>query len=109
LANYIFIDESGSFNQYKEAFNISQVWVNKVFHLGRFVFRNEIAFQQKTGTAPVNIPAFMGRNQVSYERYVFGNALKIATGIDLRWHTDYSPAGYSPFYNRYFYQTAYKT
>jgi hypothetical protein len=49
----------------------------------------------------------MGRHQLSIETYLFGNALKVATGFDVRWHTQYDPAGYSPFFNRFSYQQGY--
>jgi hypothetical protein len=49
----------------------------------------------------------MGRHQLSIETWLFGNALKIATGIDLRWHAPYAPAGYAPFFNRFYYQDSY--
>lgn len=107
IGNYIYLNESQAFGQYTQAFNITQVMASKVFYFGSFVFDNEVAWQQKTGNAPVNIPAVMGRHQFSLERYVFGKTLKIATGIDLRWHSDYQSPGYSPFFNRFFYQNQY--
>ncbi|RYZ55475.1 MAG: hypothetical protein EOP49_02770, partial [Sphingobacteriales bacterium] len=108
LANYIYLNQSGAFSQRTSPFNISQVWLSKVFYFGHFVLDNEATFQNVMSDGPVNLPALAGRNQLSYETYVFGNALKIATGIDIRWHTAYDPAGYNPFYNRFFFQEGYR-
>ena len=69
---------------------------------------NELVYQQKTGNAPVNIPSVTGRHQLSIETRLFHNALKVATGIDVRWHTAYEPAAYSPFFARFYYQEGYR-
>jgi hypothetical protein len=107
IANYIYLDEQQHFAQYANAFNITQVWLRKSFRYGIFVLDNEVVYQQKTGNAPVNVPAVMGKHQLSIETLLFGNALKIATGIDVWWHTNYAPAAYSPFFNRFYYQSNY--
>lgn len=107
ISNYIYINPQQQFDQYSSAFNLTQVWLRKTFYFRYFVLDNELAWQQKTGSAPINVPALMGRHQLSLEKYVFKNALKLATGIDIRYHTGYEPAGYSPFLNRFYYQNSY--
>lgn len=107
IANYIYLDGNEEFAQQSSAFNLTQLWVSREFTLRRWHLYNELVYQQKTAEAPLNLPALMGRHQLSFENYVFGRALKIATGVDLRWHTVYTPSGYSPFFNRFFYQEAY--
>lgn len=107
VSNFIYLNRQQHFDQFSDAFNISQLWLRKVFSFGIWILDNELAYQQKAGNSPANIPAFMGRHQLSVETFLFGNALKIASGIDLRWHTPYEPAGYSPFFNRFYYQTDY--
>jgi len=108
IANYIYLNEQQAFDQYSNAFNVSQLWARKMFVYGIWVLDNELIYQQKTGNAPVNVPAVMGRHQLSVETRLFGNMLKIATGVDVRWHTAYEPSGYSPFFNRFYYQSAYR-
>lgn len=108
VANYIYLDAPQTFAQYSPAFNITQVWLRKIFTLGSFVLDNELAYQQKTNNAPVNVPALMGRHQLSIERFMFKRALKIAAGLELRYQSSYAPAGYDPFLNRFFYQDTYK-
>lgn len=107
ITNYIYLNEQQDFDQYTGAFNITQIWLRKAFRYGIFVLDNEVVYQQKTGNAPVNVPAVMGKHQLSIETKLFGNALKMATGIDMWWHTSYAPSGYSAFFNRFYYQKDY--
>lgn len=106
IANYIYINQQQEFSQYANAFNITQLWLNKRFKFGIVVLDNEIAYQQKTGAAPVNVPALMGRHKLSIETLAFKKALQLATGIDVLYHTPYQSAGYSAFFNRFYYQDA---
>ena len=107
IANYIYLNQKQQFDQFADPFNLTQIWAQKMFRLGIWVLDNEVVYQQKAGAAPVNVPAVMGRHQLSIETYLFGNALKVATGFDVRWHTRYEPAGYAPFFNRFYYQQGY--
>ena len=106
-SNYIYINEALHITQESRTFSILQLWAQKAFVLGIFVLDNEITYQQSTVDAPVHIPALMGRHQLGIETYVFGHALKIATGIEVRYHTDYKADGYSPIFNRFYYQNSY--
>lgn len=105
IANYIYLNEREQPSQYSSPFTVSQAWLNKVFRLGSFYWDNELVLQQKLADAPVNVPVFMGRSQLSFEHGLFRNAMKLATGIEVRYNTPYAPAGYSPVMNRFFYQT----
>lgn len=107
IQNYIYLNDRNMFDQYAPSFNITQVWVRKALTWRNIVLDNEFVYQQPTSGAVVNIPKFMGRHQLSYERYIFKSALKIATGVQVRYASPYTPAGYNPFFNRYYYQTAY--
>jgi hypothetical protein len=107
VANYIYMDPQQRPAQFGVPFNLTQVWLRKLFNLGNFVFDNEIAFQQKTGIAPVNIPVLMSRYQFAFESYMFRRALKVAVGLEARFHSPYSAAAYAPFFNRFYYQDTY--
>ncbi len=106
VANYIYINEQGRPDQYAGTYSISQVWGRKVFKLGNFYFDNEVVFQQVPDNAPVNVPALMGRHRFSYERPMFKRSLILAAGIDVRYNTQYDPAGYNAMLNRFFYQNS---
>jgi len=107
IANYIYMSGPYTPAQYSPAFNLTQIWLRKVFTLGSFVLDNELVYQQKAGTAPINVPQLMGRHQLAIERFMFKRALKIAAGVEVRYHTDYAPAGYDPFLNKFYYQDSY--
>ena len=105
INNYIYINESELPAQYSNTFSISQAWIKKIFKLGNFFLDNELVYQQVPDNAPVNIPALMGKHQLSYEQALFHRRLKIATGIEVRYNTTYHPAGYDALLNKFFYQS----
>lgn len=102
--NYIYINETGVPAQYVNPFTLTQVWGRKIFKAGNFLLDNELVYQQMPQDAPINVPALMGRHQLSYERSMFKKALKIATGIEVRYNSSYHPAGYDAILNRFYYQ-----
>lgn len=108
ISNYFFINSASEQDQYAATFNITQVTIGKVFRFGNWVLDNTVAWQQSTTGAPVNVPALSGRHQLSLETRIFRKRLKMATGIDIRYHSTYKPSGYSPMLNRYFYQQHYE-
>jgi len=107
IGNYIYINQQQRPDQYKNPFSLSQLWLRKIFKFGKFYIDNELAYQQLAGDAPVNVPTLLGRHQLSIEASLFKSALRIAAGIELRYHTAYYASGYSPFLNRFFYQNSY--
>jgi len=115
IGNYVYLRDSLEgvsngklqFSQYASAFNLTQVTLRGALRVGNFILDNDIALQQVTGGAPLSVPLLMGRHGLSYESYLFSRALKIATGVEARYHSDYKAEGYAPFYNRFYYQSAY--
>jgi hypothetical protein len=107
INNYIYLDSNQMSAQYASTFTISQAWLQKAFRWRNIVLDNEIIYQALSANAPVNIPQFMGRHQLALETSLFNKALHITTGIELRYHTSYTPAAYSPFFNRFYYQNSY--
>ncbi len=108
LGNYIYLGNDQLPAQHTDIFSLTQAWARKAFHVGILVLDNEIVFQQTTANAPVNVPQLMGRHQLSIESRLFRNALQMAAGIEVRYHTAYNADGYSPFMGRFYYQTAYQ-
>jgi hypothetical protein len=115
IGNYVYLKDSleGVTNgklqmsQYDGAMNLTQVYLRYLLRLGHLVIDNDLAFQQLAGGGPVSVPSLLGRHTVAFESYVFRNALKVATGAEVRYHTAYNAEGYNPFYNRFYYQSAY--
>lgn len=104
INNYIYMGSDGLPAQYTASFTLPQVWLRKVFRVGSFFLDNELVYQALSGSTPVNVPQVMGRHQLSFEKGLFHNAIKIATGIEARYNTAYTPAGYNAQFNRFFYQ-----
>jgi len=109
INNYIYINQQELPAQYSNSFNISQLSVRKVFKVWKFYLDNEFAYQQVTADAPINVPALLGRHQLSIESDMFKTSLRVATGIEVRYNTSYYAAGYDPFFNRFYYQNTYYT
>lgn len=107
INNYIYLNQKQLPAQYATTFNITQAWVRKLFVWRALCFDNEFTWQQIPASAPINIPRFMGRHQLSAETRAFKRSLKIAAGAEIRYHSAYTPAGYSPFFNRFYYQNTY--
>lgn len=107
INNYIYLNTLQLPDQYATTFNVTELWLQKIIKWHAIVLDNELAFQQTTNASPVNIPQLMGRHQLSLERYILRKALKVAVGGEIRYHTTYNPSGYSPFFNRFYYQSTY--
>lgn len=106
INNYFYINANEAYAQYKDPISVSQLWLRKMFRIGNFYLDNEVVYQKYTADAPLNIPELMGRHQLSYEKNLFKNALRIATGVEVRYNTAYHPAGYSATLNRFYYQNS---
>jgi len=104
IDNYIFINSNGQPAQCQKVFNVDQAWLRKVFKLGSFFIDNELVYQLSGDNTPINLPMLMGRHQFSFERALFNNAIKISTGLEVKYNTPYYASGYDPLLNRFFYQ-----
>lgn len=107
MDNYVYLNQNELPAQFTNPFNITEVWLRKMFRIGRFVLDNELVYQTVTGNGPINLPTLVGRHQFSYEHSFFGNALRIATGVEVTYNTAYHPSGYDPLLNRFYYQNTY--
>lgn len=116
LGNYIYLTDSAGdvsngkmlLSQSANVFSLTQVTARKLQRFGGFVLDGEAAFQAVAGQALLQVPALLARLSLSYESALFSRALRIATGVDTRYHSPFMPEGYAPFYNRFYYQTSYR-
>ncbi len=116
LGNFIYLADSAGdvtngkleFRQNAGAFSVTQISGHKQQRFGSFVMDAEVAFQTVAGQSPVELPAVLARLSLAYESTLFTDALHIATGLDTRYHSAYTPVGYAPFYNRFYYQNSYR-
>jgi len=108
ISNYLYFNSNLSPTQQSEAFSVLQIGGRKEFRFGIFSLDNEIAWQQPTGNAPVNLPSLLLRHKFSVETYMFSEALRIALGIEARYHTPYYSDGYTPYFNQFYVQNTQK-
>jgi hypothetical protein len=110
-ANYFLVTNYTYFKEYYKAaqqaapFNLLQVTAEKRFRLRKQLFWNAtVSLQQTTGNPPVNVPLIFTRNQIGYEGSLGFKNLRMATGIEIVYHTAYKADGYSPLQGQFFYQ-----
>jgi hypothetical protein len=109
MSNYIYFDSVFSAKQESNIFNVLHIGIEKKFKLSRhWNWYSEIHFQQTTANAPVNIPQIITKQKIAFEGNFYTN-LYLSTGIEIRYHTNYKPSGYSPFNGQFFYQNSYIT
>lgn len=107
VANYVYLDKSLVVQQQKDAFSVLRIYGRKEFRFGIFSLDNEAAWQQPTANAPVNLPTLLLRHKLALETNLFRKALRVAAGLDIRYHTNYKLAGYTPYFNQFYYQDTY--
>ena len=104
LGNYIYVDEVQQFSQHAPVFNVAQGWLQKTFDFGKVALDNEVTLQNVTGAGPVTLPLFAARQTLAYESNLFNAATRLASGIELRYHTPYHADGWTPYFARFYYQ-----
>jgi Putative porin len=104
LSNYVYLTEFNKVNQESGIFNLLRLGLSKEFRLKKnWKWYLDIYLQTVTGNPPVNVPLLYTRNRFAYEGSVFRN-LVLSTGFDIRYHSNYISANYSPLLGQFFYQ-----
>lgn len=103
--NYIYLDNDWKVQQYNSIFNVIQVQATHDLRFGHYRTYSEALIQQVAGNAPINIPLVMLRHISSYENKIFDNKLLFNAGLEIRYHTPFTTAGYSPYFNQFTYRT----
>lgn len=103
--NYTYFSSYYKPEQESSLFNIVQVAAEKTFRVGkRWKWHSDLWFQQKVGSAPVNVPLLYLRNRFAYEGNLGFRNLDIAIGLETRYRSPYKASGYSPVLGRFYYQ-----
>lgn len=107
LSNYLYFDSFFTARQEATLFNILHLSAEKQFKLNkRLNLFAELHVQQSTANAPVNLPFISTRLRFSYDANLFTN-LFFSTGLEIRYHSDFKAAGYSPMLGQFYYQNQY--
>jgi hypothetical protein len=105
VGNYTYFTDFYKPLQQEALFNLLQIAVEKKFRIGKsWVWYADVYFQQKTGTAPVNVPLIFTRNRFGYEGNLGFKNLNIAIGLEVKYHTPYKADGYSPLLANFYFQ-----
>jgi len=109
ITNFLYFNEGMKAEQFNTAFYVTQISGRKELNYKAFGLGNEIVWQQATANAPLHLPAFMLREQLKIETFMFKNALKVAVGLEARYTTPYFIDAYTPYLNQFYLQNEYKS
>ena len=105
ISNYLYFNGINERAQQSNLFNVLEVGGDKVFKLGKnWRWRSWVVLQQVAGSSPVNVPLLYTRNLIAYEGNLGFKNLNIATGFELKYHTNYKANGYSPLMGQFYLQ-----
>lgn len=105
ISNYTYFRDFYHADQASQLFNLLQVGLEKGIRVGRrWHWDAEITLQQKTGSAPLNVPLFYTRNRFYFQGNLGFKNLNMVFGTELKYHTPYKADGYSPLLGQFVYQ-----
>jgi hypothetical protein len=108
ISNYTYFTDYNKIAQSASLFNFFRVGFEKEFNISKhWKLHVDAYLQSVAGNAPIHLPLFYTRNRIAYEANPFRN-LMIATGLELRYYSDYYADGYSPVLGQFFYQSKQK-
>jgi hypothetical protein len=104
VKNYVYYGSDLKPKQFDDSFNYYYVTLNKHLVLGSYNFDFSITFQDVTNKAPVNVPNWIGKVSVYYQRFLFDNAMEFRYGVDYWQNSKYSADYYAPMTRSFVYQ-----
>ena len=106
--NYVYYGSDLRPRQFENTFNSYFITLNKHFVLGAYNFDFSITYQDITDNAPVNVPSWIGKASVYYQRFLFDNAMELRYGIDYWQNSKYTADYYAPMTRSFVYQNEYE-
>ncbi len=106
-AHYFLVGNYTYFKNFTEVeqssvFNLLQIKASKDFPIGKnWHWYIDLVLQQTAGNSPVNLPLAYTRNRLVFQGQFFRN-LHLATGLDTRYYTAFTPDNYSPVTGQFF-------
>lgn len=89
-------------------FNVLLIKASKDFKLSNhWHWYVDLVLQKTAGNSPVNLPLLYTRNRLVYQGRFFRN-LNLATGLEARYYSAYTPDNYSPVTGQFFPQNSVK-
>ena len=110
VSNYTYYRNYYQPDQASTLFNLLQITAEKQVRLYRkWNLKTWIILQQKAGSAPVNLPLLLTRNQIGYDGNLGFKNLLVSMGLELRYYTPFKSNGYSPVIGQFFVQDSITT
>jgi len=108
-SNYTYFNSYFNANQEATLFNILRIGLSKKITIAKNLYLySDIQLQQATNNAPVNIPFLVTINRLAFEGNFFKN-LRLSTGVEARYYSNYKSDNYSPILGQFFLQNEFKT
>lgn len=108
LANYVYRDSLWQPQQAEKTFGVWQVSIAQQHHVGSVYWENDIAFQQVDADAPLKLPRWLWRSNLSYRHQLFQKKLGFVAGLEAQWHSGFYANRYVPYVNDFVLQTQQK-
>lgn len=108
LANYLYRDSLWQPQQAEKTFGVWQASIAQQHHLGSVYWENDIAFQQVDADAPLKLPTWLWRSNLSYRHQLFQKKLGFVAGLEAQWHSGFYANRYVPYVNDFVLQTQQK-
>lgn len=109
ISNLVFLGLDQHPLQANVALQVITVMLNKDFKLGYFHFNNLLCYQATNSYAVANIPQFVSKHSLYFQKYIFKNAMDASIGIDVNYFSGYYANAYSPALNQFYVQQSYIT
>ena len=92
---FIYRDTTLQAKQYQQALPVWGSSFRKIFHWRNWVNENDAILQWSPQSSPIHLPLWASRHRLAYESKILKQKLKVATGLELRFHTPYFADAYS--------------
>lgn len=110
LSNYIYYDTAAQAKQSNSSsVSIGDIGLSLNFHLGNFIFNNEVHFQSTNESSIIHLPTIVSSHQFYYQRYAFKDVLKFQLGLELFYNNSYLSDKYNPATRQFYLQEEVET
>ncbi len=110
INNYLYFDSLAMPAQYSKDITLLQARYYKIFRFYHLRFSQEVLYQKENSAEQVlGVPEFFIKSGLYLEGKLFKSVLLYQFGIDMYWLSSYTPYGYMPATNVYYYQNAFQT
>lgn len=106
LTNYVYLNKDIKPQQYSGGLNVLAGHISKEFRLGHWISDMYAAAQQITPDSVLQLPVFIGKVTVCYDRKLFANALYAQIGISGTYHSQWYQDAYMPALRAFYRQNS---